>query len=452
MDVIMPQLGETVVEGVVTKWYKKVGDAVKADEVLFDVETDKVSTEIPAQANGVVAEILVKEGVTAKVGEKLAIITEGAGEAFAQKQEAAAAATAPTGAPLASSVQANGAGAQRISPTAEHAAEIVKPPHESREGAQAKLSPVVRKLVAEHALDVGEIAGTGRDGRVTRDDVLEHVAKRGQQADSRTVPPAGRAPDTPAERIEPTTARVGALAPAATGQAQPLNAVRKRVAENMTKSWTTVPHVLQVVEADFHRVEQARLELGSSWKDGEGFSLTYMPFVLRAVSIALGRYPKLNSTFGGDRITLQRRINIGIAVDMNFEGLMVPVLKDVPNKSLPQLAREINDLAVRARAGKLKPDELTEGTYTITNNGAYGTVITAPIINQPQVAILSTDGVRKKPVVIEGPDGDSIAVRPVGVLAQSFDHRAVDGAYAAAFLRELKLIIETRNWAQDLQA
>jgi 2-oxoglutarate dehydrogenase E2 component (dihydrolipoamide succinyltransferase) len=213
-----------------------------------------------------------------------------------------------------------------------------------------------------------------------------------------------------------------------------------------------VPHVLQVVEADFYRIEQARREHGADWKTREGFSLTYLPFITRAVSIALGRYPKLNAAFGGDRLALQRRINIGIAVDVNFEGLMVPVVKDVPNKSLPQLAREMNDLAVRARAGKLKPDELTEGTYTITNNGAYGTVMTAPIINQPQVAILSTDSVRKKPVVIENPEGDSLAIRPVGVLAQSFDHRAVDGAYAAAFLRELKLIIETRTWSQDLSA
>jgi pyruvate dehydrogenase E2 component (dihydrolipoamide acetyltransferase) len=423
MDVIMPQLGETVAEGVVTRWYKKVGDAVKADEVLFDVETDKVSTEIPAQANGVVAEILVQEGVTAKVGEKLAVI-----------KESGAAAAAPTRAPVAQTAAADGAGAQRMSPTAEHAAEIVKPPLATTSGAQARLSPVVRKLVAEHALDVGEIAGTGRDGRITRNDVLDHVAKRAQQ---------------PASRAEPI---VSALAPAATGQTQPLNAVRRRVAENMAKSWTTVPHVLQVVEADFHRIDQARREAGAAWKEREGFSLTYLPFILRAVSIALGRYPKLNSAFGGDRITVSRRINIGIAVDMNFEGLMVPVVKDVPNKSLPQLAREVHDLAVRARAGKLKPDELAEGTYTITNNGAYGTVITAPIINTPQVAILSTDGVRKKPVVIESPEGDSIAVRPVGVLAQSFDHRAVDGAYAASFLNELKRIVETRHWIQDLQA
>jgi 2-oxoglutarate dehydrogenase E2 component (dihydrolipoamide succinyltransferase) len=440
MDVIMPQLGETVAEGVVTKWYKKVGDAVKADDVLFDVETDKVSTEIPAQANGVVAEILVKEGVTAKVGDRLAVIREGG-----------AAAAAGASAPLAAAVTPDGAGAQRISPTTEHEAEIAKPPHISENGAQARLSPVVRKLIAEHALDVGDIVGTGREGRVTRDDVIEHIGKRGQQPDARTVPPVTRAPATPAERIEPT-APTSPQAFTGGGQSLPLNAVRKRVAENIAKSWTTVPHVLQVVEVDFHLIDKARREMTVAWKEREGYSLTYLPFVVRAVSIALGRYPKLNSTFGGDRITPQRRINIGIAVDMNFEGLMVPVLKDVPNKSLPQIAREINDLAVRARAGKLKPDELTEGTYTITNNGAYGTVITAPIINQPQVAILSTDAVRKKPVVIEAPEGDSIAIRPVGVLAQSFDHRALDGAYAAAFLRELKLIIETRLWAQDLQS
>ena len=432
MDVIMPQLGETVAEGVVTKWYKKVGDTVKADEVLFDVETDKVSTEIPAPATGVVAEILVEEGVTAKVGARLAVIRESAG-----------ATARPASGPLAPSSQADGAGAQRISPTAEHAAEIAKPPlTPPPAGAQARLSPVVRKLVAEHGLDPAGIQGTGRDGRVTRDDVTLHIASKAVPGRSRTAPPVTPAPGTTAEPA----------APAAESQSLPLNAVRKRVAENMAKSWTSVPHVLQIVEADFHRVEQARREHGATWKTREGFSLTYLPFVARAVSIALGRYPKLNATFSGDKVTLQRRINLGIAVDMNFEGLMVPVLKDVPGKSLPQLARELNDLAARARAGKLKPDELTEGTYTITNNGAYGTVITAPIINTPQVAILSTDAVRKKAVVVEGPDGDSIAIRPIGVLGQSFDHRAVDGAYAAAFLRELKLIIETRQWSQDVDS
>lgn len=439
MDVIMPQLGETVAEGVVTRWYKKVGDAVKADEVLFDVETDKVSTGIPAQMDGIISEILVQEGVTAKVGEKLAVIRD--------SKTVAAALTKGARAPA---VSADGVGAQRIIPTPEHAAEIVKPPLLPKAGAQGQLSPVVRKLIAEHSLDMQDIPGTGRDGRITRDDVTQHIASRSQQPASRTQQAQSRAPETPAERIAPAAPSSAPAQPA--GQPVPLSAVRKRVADKMAKSWTTVPHVLQVAEADFYRIEQARRELGAAWKEREGYSLTYLPFVVRAVSIALGRYPKLNATFGGDAITLQRRINIGIAVDMSFEGLMVPVLKDVPNKSLPQIAREINDLAVRARVGKLKPDELTEGTYTITNNGAYGTVITAPIINQPQVAILSTDSVRKKPVVVESPEGDSIAIRPVGVLAQSFDHRALDGAYAAAFLRELKLVIETRHWAQDLQS
>ena len=403
MDVIMPQLGETVAEGVVTKWYKKVGDAIKADEVLFDVETDKVSTEIPAPATGIVSEILVEEGVTAKVGARLCVIRESG----AAVQSGKAASRAPQAVAVPQTSAATG-----------HRADLSKSPPPA--DAQRRLSPVVRKLIAEYGLNPDDICGTGRDGRITRDDVTAHMA---------------------------SSAPAGAL-----GQSLPLSPIRKRVAENMTKSWTSVPHVLQVVEADFHRIEQARRDLGSAWKAREGFTLTYLPFIARAVSIALGRYPKLNAIFGGDSLTPQPRINLGIAVDMNFEGLMVPVVKDVPNKSLPQLAREINDLATRARSGKLKPDELTEGTYTITNNGAYGTVITAPIINPPQVAILSTDSVRKKPVVIEGPEGDSIAIRPVGVLAQSFDHRAVDGAYAAAFLRELKLIIETRHWAQDLSA
>jgi pyruvate dehydrogenase E2 component (dihydrolipoamide acetyltransferase) len=439
MDVIMPQLGETVAEGVVTKWYKKVGDPVKADEVLFDVETDKVSTEIPAPATGVIAEILVREGVTAKVGTRLAVIRESGATTSRETGRVAAAA------------ESEGTGAQRMSPTTEHANEIAKPPLSAPEGgAQSRLSPVVRKLIAQHGLDAGAIRGTGRDGRITREDVTTFItSSKAEPVRARTEPAVTQVPRTPAEAIEPTAPTTTAGAGA---QSLPLNAVRKRVAENMQKSWTTVPHVMQVVEIDFLRIEQARRDLGAQWKSREGFTLTYLPFVARAVSIALGRYPKLNATFGGEKLTLQRRINLGIAVDINFEGLMVPVIKDVPNKSLPQLAREIYDLAVRARAGKLKPDELAEGTYTITNNGAYGTVITAPIINQPQVAILSTDAVRKKPIVIESPEGDSLAIRPVGMLAQSFDHRAVDGAYAAAFLRELKLIIETRSWMQDLSA
>jgi len=426
MDIIMPQLGETVAEGTVTRWYKKVGDAVKADETLFDVETDKVSTEIPSPVAGVVDEILIGEGVTAKVGARLAVIRESGAPASAK--------SAATAIPAMAALVA----------AAKPAVSRVVRANVPSASAEDRLSPVVRKLVAEHGLDVKQITGSGRDGRITREDVTGFIAR-------------GTAPQ-PAPAAKPATPAVRAptapAAPVMSGDTttQPLNAVRKRVAENMAKSWTTAPHVLQVAEADFYRVEQARREHGEVWKAREGFLLTYMPFVTRAISIALGKFPKLNATFNGDSLTLHKRINIGIAVDLNFDGLMVPVLKDVPNKSLPQIAREINDLATRARAGKLRPDDLAEGTYTISNNGSFGTVITAPIINVPQVAIMSTDAVRKKPVVIETPEGDSIAVRPVGVLAQSFDHRAVDGAYSAAFLREVKTIIETRVWTQDLHA
>ncbi len=407
----MPQLGETVAEGTVTKWYKKVGDAVKADETLFDVETDKVSTEIPSPVAGVVAEIVVAAGVTAKVGARLAVISE-SGATKAATPVASSAAPAPSRAPETSS--------------AAHAP--LRAPSVLPANAAERLSPVVRRLIAEHSLNPADIAGTGRDGRITREDVTEFIAHRGAR------------PATPMP------------APVAAGQTVAFNSVRKRVAENMAKSWHTSPHVLQVVEADFHRVEQARKLHGAEWKRREGYSLTYLPFIVRAVSIALGKFPKLNASLQGDGLALHRRINIGIAVDLNFDGLVVPVIKDVPAKSLPQIVKEINDLAQRARAGKLRPDEMTEGTYTITNNGAFGTVITAPIINQPQVAILSADAIRKKPVVIEGPDGDAIAIRPVGVLAQSFDHRAVDGSYSAAFLAEVKNAIETRNWEQALSA
>ncbi|MGE5525019.1 MAG: dihydrolipoamide acetyltransferase family protein [Rhodospirillaceae bacterium] len=416
MDVIMPQLGETVAEGIVTRWYKKVGDTVKADETLFDVETDKVSTEIPSPVGGVIAEILVEEGVSAKVGATLAVI-----------REAGVAATAPTAEAAVHNAAAEAGHARPAS-----AARPTAPAMPGR--SQDKLSPVVRRLCAEHQLDYRQIPGTGRDGRITREDVLDYIAGK--------PPSAPAAAPTPAARPVP---------PAPKG-AQPLTSLRKRVAENMAKSWATAPHVLQVVEADFSRIELARREQGAAWKEREGYSLTYLPFIARAVSIALAKYPRLNASFHGDSMTVHERINLGIAVDLNFEGLMVPVVKDVPAKSLPQLAREMHDLAMRARAGKLRPDELAEGTYTLTNNGAFGTVITAPIINQPQVAILSTDAVRKKPVVVETPEGDTIAIRPVGVLAQSFDHRAVDGSYSAAFLHEVKRIIETRLWTQDLSA
>jgi 2-oxoglutarate dehydrogenase E2 component (dihydrolipoamide succinyltransferase) len=408
----MPQLGETVTEGVVTKWHKKVGDAVKADEMLFDVETDKVSTEIPAPVAGVIAEILVQEGVTAKVGAALAVIKESGAAAAAPvaAKEAAVAAAAPVAA----------ASVPRAAPAK----------------AGERLSPAVRRLIAEHQLNPADIKGTGQDGRITREDAAGFIAQRSARGEGMV-------------RTETSAAYTVAVE----GQTRkPLNSIRKRTAEHLARSWATVPHVLQAVEVDFMRVEDARNAAGSAWKAREGFALTYLPFIASSVAAALAKFPLLNASLDGDDLVLHRQINIGIAVDLNFEGLVVPVLKDAPNKSLPQLAREINDLARRARDNRLKPDDMTQATYTISNNGAFGTLMTAAIISPPQVAILSTDSVKKKPVVVESAAGDSVAIRPVGVLAQSFDHRAVDGAYSAAFLREVQTALETRDWMQALNS
>jgi 2-oxoglutarate dehydrogenase E2 component (dihydrolipoamide succinyltransferase) len=218
----------------------------------------------------------------------------------------------------------------------------------------------------------------------------------------------------------------------------------------MVRSIATSPHTLQAVEVDFQNVDRARNAGGAAWKAKEGFTLTYLPFVCAATCEALAHFPFINATFDKDALIVRGRINLGIAVDLGFEGLLVPVLRDANHKNLRELAREIHALVHKARTNTLSPDDLNGGTYTISNSGSFGTLITAPIINQPQVAILSLDGVHKKPTVIEGPDGDAIAIRPIGVVAQSFDHRAFDGAYSAAFLRRLKQALETRNWLSEL--
>jgi len=230
----------------------------------------------------------------------------------------------------------------------------------------------------------------------------------------------------------------------------PLNSIRRKSGAAMAQAWQTVPHVLQAVEADYSRIEAARHAKGGAWQAREGYALTYLPFLAWAVCQALSRYEQLNARLAGDGLVVSRRVHLGIAVDLNHDGLVVPVIRDAQDRSLPALAREIRRLAAGARSNQLRPDDYMQPTYTISNSGVFGTMITAPIVNPPQVAILSTDGVHKKPVVVESDDGDSIAIRPIGVLAQSFDHRAVDGAYSAAFLRELKRVIETRAWVEDL--
>jgi 2-oxoglutarate dehydrogenase E2 component (dihydrolipoamide succinyltransferase) len=304
--------------------------------------------------------------------------------------------------------------------------------------AQRRLSPAVRRLAAEHHLDLSVVAGSGRNGRITRRNVIEFLAVR-------TTQPAAAV--GAASRTEPRTepAARAAAAPLTAGTV-PFTRIRRLTAEHMVRSKATSPHVLQAVEVDFQRVEQVRQRVREQWKAKHGFSLTYLPFIAHAVCQALREFPNVNSTVQGDSLALHDRVNLGIAIDLGPEGLVAPVIRSADAMSVGELSVAIQDLARRARAGDLKPDDFAGGTYTLTNNGSFGTLITAPIINQPQVAILSTDGVRKKPVVIEGPDGDSIAIRPVGILAQSFDHRAIDGAYSGAFLNRLRKILETSDW------
>jgi 2-oxoglutarate dehydrogenase E2 component (dihydrolipoamide succinyltransferase) len=251
----------------------------------------------------------------------------------------------------------------------------------------------------------------------------------------------------------PAAAAVGAAAGAegaAGDEVVPFDNMRRRTAEHMVRSKHTSPHVLTAVEVDFHAVERARSARQREWKEREGFSLTYLPFMARAVCDALAEFPHLNASVGEDQLTVHHYVNLGIAVDLEQRGLIVPVIKNADGKRLRQLSREIRDVAERARAKRLTPDEVTGGTFTITNPGPYGTLISAPIINQPQVAILSTDGIKKKPVVVETPAGDSIAIHPVGIVALSWDHRAIDGAYASRFLHHIRTIVETRDWEAEL--
>ena len=297
----------------------------------------------------------------------------------------------------------------------------------------------MRRLIGEHGLDPAEIAGTGDGGRITRNDVLAVVDTRRRAG---VVTPAP-APAPPA---------LAAPAPRLSGRDEvvPFDNLRRRTAEHMVRSKATSPHVLMLDEVDFEGVERVRARHRDEWKATEGFSLTYLPFLARAVCDALAEFPRLNASVDGDNLIVHGAVNLGIAVDLDFQGLVAPVVKNADGKRLRQIAREISDLATRARTKKLGPDDVVGGTFTITNPGPFGTAITGAVINQPQVAILSTDGIKKQVVVVEGPDGDAIAIHHVGFQCISFDHRANDGAYVAAFLRRYREIIETRDWESEL--
>jgi 2-oxoglutarate dehydrogenase E2 component (dihydrolipoamide succinyltransferase) len=476
LDVTMPQLGETVTEGTITRWFKQVGEQVAADEPLFEVSTDKVDSEVPAPQAGVVAEILVPEGETVPVGARLAVISDSADGSAPAPAAAAAPAEAeapakdaapapepqaapaaapqppqPPPAPAPAAAPPPPPPAPAPEPAAQPAPQPVAQPVSATAGIVA--SPIVRRLIAEHGLDPSQIQGTGDGGRITRNDVLAAARNGGGAARTQTAPAPAPAQPAPAQPSPAPAPPQPALAPApmAGDTVIPFDNIRRRTAEHMVRSKATSAHVYTSVRVDFERVERTRQAHQAEWKVQEGATLTYLPFIVRAFCDVVREFPHVNASVDGDSLVVHHDVNLGIAVDLDYKGLIAPVIKNADGKRLRLIAREIRDLAARAKTKQLGPDEVVGGTFTVTNMGPFGTTLTLPIINQPQVAILATDGIRKEPVVIEGPDGeDTIAVHHVGHLALAWDHRAFDGAYAAAFLNSVRTVLETRDWDAEL--
>ncbi len=406
IEIKLPHIGESVVEGTITKWLKRPGETVKKYEPLFEVMTDKVDVEVPSPASGFLTEILIPEGQTVRVGTVVAMM---------QAEEAPEAALA---APETAKTFQGEAGA---------AVEEVKSPTETLKplGTVERISPVVAKLAAQYGIDLRQIKGTGLGGRVTKQDVLKYLETRGAKE---AVTPAREA------------AAVEVVPPLEEGIA--LTPIRKAIAEHMVRSKRTAPHVTTVMEVDMSRVVAFREKHKDEFQKREGFPLTYLPFFIQAAVAALRAFPIVNATFTEEKIVLKKRIHIGIAVATD-EGLIVPVIKDADEKSLLRLAREAYDLATKAREGRLSPDDVAGGTFTITNHGAFGSLLGTPIIHQPQVAILGTGAVTKRVVVVD----DAIAIRPMVYLSLSFDHRAFDGAVADRFLARIKEHLEAGGFS-----
>jgi len=470
-DIQMPQLGETVTEGTITKWFKAVGDEVTEDEPLFEVSTDKVDSEVPAPSAGFLVEIRVPEGETVDVGTVLAVIGDSADAAGDGGGDAPADEAADEAPAEAEQAPAEPAPEPEPEPAAEEAPVEDEPAPAAAADAPASggegllLSPVVRRLISEHDLDPTSIKGTGAGGRITRSDVLKLV-EGDQGAAPAQAPAAKEAPaQAPAVKQAPPLQRPAAAPAAGAGSTPqapaaragerdtvvPLNNIRKRTGEHMVRSKATSPHVLTVMEVDFEKVEQARRAHRDEFKATEGFSLTYLPFIARALIDAIDEFPHMNATVGDGELIVHNYVNLGIAVDLNYEGLIVPVIHEAQDKRLAAIAREISNLAGRARSKKLSADDISGGTVTITNAGQYGTFVQSAVINQPQSMILSTEGVSRRPVVVTDAMGaEAIAIHSVGYLSMAWDHRAFDGAYAAAFLSRVREILETRDWEVEL--
>jgi pyruvate dehydrogenase E2 component (dihydrolipoamide acetyltransferase) len=430
VTITMPQLGETVTEGTILAWVKQIGERVAEDDILVEISTDKVDTEVPSPVSGVLSEILIGAGETVAVGTAIAVLTE-SDEASAQSGGESPA-EAPT--------------VESVAPDPSSAVGQSSPDPDT--SGRAVTSPVVRKLASENNIDVAMVLGTGLGGRVTRKDVESFIASRGGSPQP-VVPEPSAAPAAP-----PAPAPVST--PIAAGdsvEVREVSRMRARIAQNMTHAKQTAAHVWTSVEVDYERVERARTRHGGTFKESEGFSLTYLPFIARATMDALATYPVVNSTLdlNAGTHTFTKAVHLGIAVDLNQGGLVVATVRDADAMTLKAVARSIRTAATSARSGALGPDDFAGSTFSITNPGPFGSHMSVPIINVPNAAILSTETIKKRPVVVEMPDGsDSIAIHRMGILGMSWDHRVFDGSTAVLFLNRIKDNLEMWDWDQEL--
>jgi pyruvate dehydrogenase E2 component (dihydrolipoyllysine-residue acetyltransferase) len=442
-DVVMPQMGESIVEGTLTKWLKKPGEHVERDEPLFEISTDKVDTEIPAPAAGTLSEVMVEEGKTVGINTVVARIDEGGGAAQPSAQLAAAAAPPAQAEPKAPAPPEP----QPEAPPAEPEPQAAEAPAEPT----GPLSPLVRRMAREHSIDLNKVKGTGAGGRITKQDLESYIAQ--QQAPAAAPPPPQAAPAqappaqaAPAQAAPPLPPQEVAPLPAAQQaktRLEPMSTMRIRIAEHMIASRRTSAHVTTIHKVDMTKVARMRDRHKAGFQERSGLSLTYLPFVVRATVVGLRTYPLLNASIEGTNIIHHNEINIGIAVALE-NGLIVPVVRQADEKNVLGLQRSIADLAARARSRQLKPDEVQGGTFSITNFGSFGSVIATPIINQPQVAILGVGAVEKTPVVVD----DAIAIRSVMYLSLSFDHRLIDGALGDQFTAKVKQVLE--DWSEEV--
>lgn len=461
-EVTMPQMGESIFEGTITRWLKKPGDAIEKDEPLFEISTDKVDAEIPSPVAGSVREILFPEGATVEVNTVVALIGEaGEAAAAATKPETTASKTAKTAAaPAAQPPKAAEPPKSSAAPGAEEAASAGAPAAtEAGEdgGRQARYSPLVRRLAKDNNIDLERIHGTGLGDRVTKEDVLRYLEEQ-KAASAQPVAPAAAQrqaaapPARPADRPA-TSAATGAYAapPAAAlaGETVPLSKMRAIIAQRMAESSQTAPHVHTVFKADMTRIVRLREREKARFEQRNGVKLTYMPFIATAAVETLRKFPVVNASLEGSSIHYHENVNLGIAVALEW-GLIVPVVKQAEERNFLGLARAIADLAERARGKRLKPDEVSGSTFTLTNSGIFGEEFGTPIINQPDSAILAIGGLKKEPVVVTDEHGnDSIAIRSVQHFCLGFDHRIIDGADAGRFMGEFKKTLE--NWNYDIE-